>query len=63
MARQHAVAVGNIDATRIEVDLMRGSVFGGITVTAIDGLAISGQVYSVPADVTTVRVGAQRRLR
>jgi hypothetical protein len=56
-------AAGNVDATRVEVDLMRGSLFGGITVHAIDALAISGQLYSVPADVTTVRLGLQYQLR
>jgi hypothetical protein len=56
-------AAGNVDATRVEVDLVRGSLFGGITVHAIDALAISGQLYSVPADVTTVRLGVQYQLR
>jgi hypothetical protein len=56
-------ANGNVDATTVEADLMRGSLFGGITVRAIDALAISGQLYSVPADVTTVRLGLQYQLR
>jgi hypothetical protein len=56
-------AVGTLDTTRVEVKLVRGSVFGGITARVTRALAISSEVYSVPADATTLRVAAQYRLR
>jgi hypothetical protein len=56
-------AAGNVDTTSVEVDLVRGSIFGGITVRPTSAISISGQIYAVPADVTTLRVGAQYRVR
>lgn len=56
-------AFGTVDTTRVEVNLVRGSVFGGITARVTRALAISSQLYSVPADVTTLRVAVQYRLR
>ncbi len=54
---------GYRDRTRIEVNLTRGSVFGGVTARLIRALELSAQVYSVPADVTTLRFGAGYRVR
>ena len=49
-------AAGNVDVTEVVVDLRRATVFGGITVRATDAIQLSGQLYSVPEDVTTVRL-------
>jgi len=56
-------AAGNIDATEVLADLRRGSAFGGVTVRATDVLRISAEAYSVPQDVSTVRVAVEYRLR
>jgi hypothetical protein len=48
-------ARGITDQTRIEVDMTRGTVFGGLTLRPWRGLELSGQVYSVPTDQTTWR--------
>lgn len=56
-------AVGTVDTTRVEVDLVRGSAFGGITARVTQALAVSGQLYSVPEDATTLRVGVEYRIR
>jgi hypothetical protein len=54
---------GTVDTTRVEVNLTRGSVFGGATLRATSRLDLSAQVHSVPADVTTWRLAADWRLR
>jgi hypothetical protein len=56
-------AQGNFDASDVEVSLARGSVFGGVAVRATDALQLSGQVYSVPRDVTTLRIAVDYRVR
>jgi len=56
-------ATGNLDASDVEVDLARGSVFGGVALRATDALQLSGQVYSVPQDVTTLRIALDYRVR
>jgi hypothetical protein len=56
-------ATGYVDSTDVEARLLRGSAFGGISVRASEALEISGQVYSVPEDVTTVRATVAYRLR
>jgi hypothetical protein len=56
-------ATGIADATRVEVNLVRGTVFGGLTARVTDALDLSGQLYAVPADVTTFRLGIGYRLR
>ena len=56
-------AAGHVDATEVEARLVRGSAFGGVTVRAADAILLSGQLYSVPEDVTTVRVGIEYRVR
>jgi len=56
-------ATGYVDSTEVEARLVRGSVFGGLSVRASEALQLSGQVYSVPEDVTTVRVTAAYTLR
>jgi hypothetical protein len=56
-------ATGYVDSTEVEARLIRGSAFGGVSVRASESLELSGQVYSVPADATTVRVAVAYRLR
>ncbi len=56
-------ATGYVDSTKIEARLVRGSAFGGISVRARQALTLSGQVYSVPQDVTTLRVSVAYALR
>lgn len=56
-------AAGNVDATEVEVNLRRGTVFGGVTWRATDAIQLSGQLYSVPEDVTTVRLTVAYGLR
>jgi hypothetical protein len=54
---------GTVDHTRVIVDLVRGSVFGGVTAYVTRTLALSAQLYSVPADATTWRFGVGYRIR
>lgn len=54
---------GVADATRVSVDLTRGTLFGGLTAHVARSIDVSAQLYSVPADVTTWRLGAGYRLR
>ena len=56
-------ATGYVDSTEVEARLVRGSAFGGVTVRATNALQLSGQVYSVPEDVTTLRVTVEYRVR
>lgn len=56
-------ALGNVDHTTVDVDLMRATAFIGATLHARDALTLSAQIYAVPSDVTTLRVGAQYRIR
>ncbi|HEY2374921.1 MAG TPA: hypothetical protein VGH98_03005 [Gemmatimonadaceae bacterium] len=56
-------ALGNVDRTTIDVDLVRATAFAGVTARVRDRIALSGQLYIVPADVTTLRLGAQYTLR
>jgi len=56
-------ATGYADSTEVIARLVRGSAFGGVSLNVSDALQLSGQVYSVPADVTTVRATVAYRLR
>lgn len=55
--------VGNVDTTRVIVDLTRISAFAGAAWSLSPKLALTAEVYSQPEDVTTVRVGGQWVLR
>ncbi len=50
--------LGSIDNTRVEADLTRGVILGGVSLQASTVLDLSAQVYSVRRDVTTLRFGA-----
>lgn len=54
---------GVTDNTRVEVNLHRWSALGGATLNLPASFAITGEVYSVPKDVTTWRLAASYRIR
>ena len=54
--------VGELDNRRIEADLTRGAVFGGLT-WAPARVALSAEVYASPGDAVTARVGVGYMLR
>jgi len=54
---------GVTDSTKVSIDLTRAAVFGGVTAHLTHAFALSAQVYSQPADVTTVRFSAGYLLR
>ena len=56
-------ASGNVDTTEVLADLRRGAAFGGVTLRATDLLQVSAEAYSVPQDVTTLRVAVTYRMR
>jgi hypothetical protein len=51
------------DSTRVEVDLTRVSLMAGGRYRVASRLAVTAEVYSVPKDMTTVRVGGSLRVR
>ena len=55
--------LGNVDHTTVDVALTRGVAFAGATLHLPRDLAVSGQLYVVPADVSTVRLGVAYRVR
>ena len=58
--RNHA---GEVDRSRVEVDLERVPLFGGATWRAAGRLAVSGEVYGTPQDGATARVLVTAGLR
>jgi hypothetical protein len=54
---------GVTDNRKVEVDLTRGVLFGGLTWTPREGLGLSGQIYGAPGDAVTGRVMASNALR
>jgi hypothetical protein len=52
-----------LDDTKIEVDLTRAAVFAGGAWRVTRAAALTLEVYSVPTDATTARIGASYRLR
>jgi hypothetical protein len=47
---------GDVDHTRVEVNLNRGAVFGGALWQVSDRLSLAGELYAVPADAVTWRL-------
>ena len=47
---------GEVDRSRVEVDLERTALFGGATWRAAERMAVSGEVYGTPQDGATARV-------
>lgn len=47
---------GDVDRTRVEVDLDRGVIFGGALWRLSDRLGVVGEFYAAPADAVTWRV-------
>lgn len=56
-------AANNVDDTRIEVSLSRVTAFAGGAYQLSPRFAVTTEVYSVPQDVTTIRVGGVFTLR
>jgi hypothetical protein len=56
-------ATGHLDNTLVEVNLNRTGVFAGVTRKIASVIDVSAEVYSVPVDVMTFRVGASWKLR
>jgi hypothetical protein len=56
-------ALANVDHTTVDVALMRGVAYGGATLRLRRELALSAQLYVVPADASTVRLGVAYRVR
>jgi hypothetical protein len=56
-------ALGNVDHTTVDVALARAVMYGGATLHVRGDLAFSGQLYVVPADVSTIRLGVAYRVR
>ena len=48
-------SVGDTDRRKVEVNLHRWVVFGGVTLAATRTLSLSGEVYSAPSDLVTAR--------
>ena len=53
---------GVLDTTRVEVNLDRAVFFGGAAWRLSDHLAITGEIYAVPADAATGRLVIRRTL-
>lgn len=56
-------SAGSTDSTRVEVNLTRGVVFGGLAWEAGRGFGITGEIYAAPADAVTGRIGLSYALR
>ena len=54
---------GNVDDTKVALDDSRYAAFAGGRYRIADRINLTGELYSVPKDVTTVRVGASFMLR
>jgi hypothetical protein len=54
---------GETDRRRVEVDLDRAALFAGFSWRATPALALSGELYAVPADAITVRLAGRISLR
>jgi hypothetical protein len=51
---------GDLDTTRVAVNLNRAAVFGGAAWQLSDRLALAGEIYAVPADAVTGRLVVRR---
>ncbi len=54
---------GDVDSTKVEVDMTRGALFAGATWAAAARLGLSGEIYAVPGDAVTGRVALSYLLR
>jgi hypothetical protein len=50
-------SAGELDDRKVEVDLNRLAVFGGLTWKLGKSLGLAGEVYSTPSDAVTLRLG------
>lgn len=53
---------GGLDTTRVAVNLNRAVLFGGMEWQLSDRLALTGEIYAVPADAATGRLVVRRTL-
>ena len=53
---------GETDRRKVEVDLSRGALFGGVAWQATTALEITGELYAVPTDALSVRAVGRIRL-
>lgn len=56
-------ANGYFDATRVLVDLQRVALLAGVRSALSGRFSLTGEIYSVPRDLTTLRVGGAFRMR
>jgi len=54
---------GDLDNTKVEVNLTRGALFGGATWMATSSLGLSGEIYGAPGDEVTGRLMASYGVR
>ena len=54
---------GFVDNNIVRISLTRFAVFGGVSYDALPKVSLSAQLYSVPSDATTGRLGVAWRLR
>lgn len=54
---------GFVDNNIVEITLTRVALLGGLSFDPLETLALSAQVYSVPSDATTARLGIAWRVR
>lgn len=54
---------GSTDNRKVEVDLDRGTLFGGATWIPVGGLGLTGEIYASPGDAITGRVMASYTIR
>ena len=54
---------GQLDDTKVRVNLTRGALFGGATWAAAPGLGLSGEIYGAPGDAVTGRLMASYAVR
>lgn len=55
--------LGDLDNTRVIVNLARGVVFGGLAWRASSGFGVNGELYSAPADAITGRIAVSYAIR
>lgn len=49
-------SAGELDDRKVEVDMNRLAVFGGLTWKVGESLGLAGEIYSTPADAVTLRI-------
>lgn len=55
--------LGQLDNTKVEVDMTRGALLGGATWASPGGIGLTGEVYAAPGDAVTGRVAVSYDFR